>query len=129
MRDIKFRVWDGTRMLESWHSFYINSDSGVAYECYAGGHGDSGSVEQIVGAKVMQFTGLLDKNGKEIYEGDIWEDADLCNLKGPVVFKECRFIIEWTNGSSGDLHTNVTTGKRGKIIGNIYQNPDLLTEL
>jgi len=74
-------------------------------------------------AEIMQFTGLHDKNGKEIYEGDIWIDDGLI---GQVIFTECRFKILWANCSSGDLHTNVTTSLFGKIIGNIYENPELL---
>jgi hypothetical protein len=79
---------------------------------------------EVIPETVGQFTGMYDKNGKEIYEGDIWFDD---GIAGEVIFDECKFKIKWGNGSKGDLHTNVTTSLIGKVIGNIYENPELLT--
>ena len=71
--------------------------------------------------ELMQYTGLHDKNGKEIYEGDIVdnddyiEDAHCCNNLGKtaVEFKDGCFV-----GMIGEIV---------EIIGNIYENPKLLT--
>jgi uncharacterized phage protein (TIGR01671 family) len=79
--------------------------------------------------EIMQYTGLKDKNGKEIYEGDI--------LKG--YGKEItRYVVAFTNGSFdlyhnfgrwGLLHRMYELDMRDmppEIIGNIHENPDLL---
>lgn len=64
---------------------------------------------------IMQFTGLHDRNGKEIYEGDILFQDDYRHLK-PI------FSVSWDEEEAGFFP--FTTGY--KIIGNIYENPELL---
>jgi uncharacterized phage protein (TIGR01671 family) len=64
----------------------------------------------------MQYTGLKDKNGKEIYEGDIieWETSKE---------KTDRMEIHWVERHQGYLpFINGTS----KVIGNIYENPELI---
>lgn len=80
---------------------------------------------------VMQFTGLLDKNGKEIYEGDILK----CVAKMPeregqifnnvVYWLKYRFRLK-NNRFSADLTPNRIYNASAEIIGDIYQNPNLL---
>ncbi len=66
---------------------------------------------------VIQFTGLLDKHGKEIYEGDILKNSYRAELT----------IVKWR-----DLEAQYSIGGYQKetveIIGNIYENPELLTK-
>ena len=67
---------------------------------------------------VDQFTGLLDKNGKEIYEGDIVKMPELCL----VVYKDAGFILE-----SISLKTEWNTDYHLKeVIGNVFETPELL---
>lgn len=66
-----------------------------------------------------RFTGLLDKNGKEIFEGDILQDTFCPLVRAPVYFQNAKF--QWNGGEGyGEISSNV------EVIGNIYQNPDLL---
>lgn len=70
---------------------------------------------------LMQSTGLKDKNGVEIFEGDIgWDDHQ--EVHGQVIFENGAFKYEWDNISE-DLF-EVTDDI--EIVGNIYENPELL---
>jgi len=73
-------------------------------------------IAHIVDPKTVgQLTGLKDKNGKEIFEGDI------CNDNGVVRFIGGRYLIMYPDGKFEDL-----IGDEDEIIGNIYENKDLL---
>ena len=84
--------------------------------------------------KLMQFTGLKDKNGKEIYEGDIvkyykWEDNyDIADIK----FGDCEINHEYgcwgyyRNNKHKDI-LELGREKDYEVIGNIYENPELTT--
>lgn len=75
--------------------------------------------------EIMQFTGLLDKNGKEIYEGDIVKHNRF-GVKGD------NDIIQYDSESASFLITNgprrliLRTDSDCAVIGNIYENPELL---
>jgi uncharacterized phage protein (TIGR01671 family) len=82
-----------------------------------------------------QFTGLHDKNGKEIYEGDIIQSV---NTKGVIEYGKGKFGINWDYGADkqtmlgawgqvDNLRTMDDDYNSGVVvIGNIYQNPELL---
>lgn len=83
---------------------------------------------------IGQYTGLKDKNGKRIFEGDIVRysvivrDCLLYQGTLKVVFERGSFCIEETD--SGDTHTlyNNAAGVELEVIGNIHDNPELLEE-
>ena len=76
-----------------------------------------------------RFTGLYDKNKKEIYGGDIvdgrgWEN-EYIRFKEPVIWEHTGWYIGWKNKKFHDI-TSLDACKDLKIIGNIYENQKLL---
>lgn len=128
-RIIKFRAWDkyNKRMINR-----IEEDGEYAI-CFNGEircikHGETPfNITLPQGLELQQYTGLTDKNGVEIYEGDIckngdWEEnANAYNYRIEVVeyidkeacFRGWNFNID---------------GMTCEVVGNIYENPDLLNK-
>lgn len=138
MREIKFRAWiesqnymaiQGTPDLETLKSFMFH-------------YGDE--------KNLMQFTGLIDKNGKEVYEGDIikWKETRFWNkeqeekgvamprfFKSAVVYDDAEFLVSSTQEFDTplccffikeDVHNQFDY--KAEVIGNIYENPELLNQ-
>lgn len=92
-------------------------------------------IEQLDNIAVMQYTGLKDKLGKEIYEGDILELGiknyfDSVNYdKGYVYYKNeyTQFRIQRIGKEYKTFSSELDEGRDVKIIGNVFDNPSLLT--
>ena len=81
---------------------------------------------EVIPETVGQYTGLTDKNGKKIFEGDIVEGADFTvedGGYGVVSFDEGAFEVNGNN-ICGTFHENYW-GKEFEVIGNIHDNPEL----
>jgi len=112
MREIKFRAWNklAKKMaVIDMLDFMLDS-----YRAHAGKFSGSGRLADI---ELMQFTGLKDRDGKEIYEGDI-VDFQTFDAKGIVTYVAPRFLA-----SGHELQ-----GYEVEVIGNIYGNPELRPE-
>ena len=120
MREIKFRVWDKINK-DMFNVESINFQERRVYK-------DTVSYRKFEDIDLMQYTGLKDKNNKEIYEGDIlFESFGERNYK--VVFKNGSFRTEFEgyfDEYSFDLIDVVLD--LCEIIGNIYENPELMEE-
>lgn len=116
MREIKFRAWDN--VLKCF-------DSTVAANLLMQLHDEDEDLDEEYGKRffLMQFTGLHDKNGKEIYEGDFVKH-DAWNYPFKVVFNQhkARFVCELKSGL-----TQYIDYQRIEVMGNIYENPELVT--
>ena len=124
MREIKFRAWDiNEKKMRYMGDSYVGD-----FHCFWRWHSRYAS-------ELMQYTGLKDKNGKEIYEGDI---LLINGKKGVVGFRDGSFIslYDWeelkgtyVNGSMWKGKELITTfDSNREVIGNIYKNPELLKE-
>ncbi|WP_088825678.1 YopX family protein [Listeria goaensis] len=123
MREIEFRVWhDKSGTLQTVKELTFDDGGHLGYLESRDEHGKAhGFYPCIDSIELMQYTGLHDKNGKKIFEGDIgWDDYSEC--WGVVIFDEGKFIYEWKNVAE-DLW-EVTDDI--EIRGNKWQNPELL---
>ncbi|BDR81041.1 YopX family protein [Clostridium tetani] len=114
-REINFRAWDISPYYDEedkkHEMIYFNLEETRIIENL--------SLESVV----MQYTGLKDKTGKEIYDGDIYHMGDK-NIRYVVVWNDTRLIGKQL-GSNSYAGLSYWQDKI-EIIGNIYENPELL---
>ncbi len=130
MREIKFRAWDSKNdIMRDWD--YIRTEWTLTIL-----NGDHNT-------EIMQYTGLKDKNSKEVFEGDVFEwrpkKGDTCIQSNfdPLPLRKVVYWntedAEWNmkNYEMEPCHSGFTFSKKNletmaEIIGNIHENPELL---
>ncbi len=142
MREIKFRAWDNELKEMDYNPMIPTAP-------YAEDESLNESINFLNSGRsiLMQYTGLKDKNGKEIYEGDIlkWNVNKLIHrnsidfnttLDSPpdnystyvskIIFENGAFKACTDKNSKTLLHGDIPRNEIGEVIGNIYKNPELL---
>jgi uncharacterized phage protein (TIGR01671 family) len=126
-RPIKFRAWDkeGKYWIPA-EDILISANGVVSIDMHNYGELKEYSSDEII---LTQFTGVLDKNGKEIWEGDvckvqIWYGELYSIAKLPIIFRNGIFGYELYEGS-GDWEMMTLDGHE-EIIGNRFEHPHLL---
>lgn len=122
MREIKFRAWN-----EKLKCMHVTDSVSLCIDgeiCYLDTDGEwvADMANRIT---LMQYTGLKDKNGTEIYEGDIVKTK----YNNAVLIKWIKTGFYPCRQGKTDQYNKVTNWNcvtRGEVIGNIYENPELL---
>ena len=127
MREIKFRAWDG-RERRMVGPFDLEE-----YAADQDGEGDMGEFPAALEPNpfvehgiLLQFTGLKDKNGVEIYEGDILRHQHRYGTHWQRV--EWGTIDGEQEDSIGFVHVDPQCVKDAEVMGNIYENPHLMED-
>ena len=144
-REIKFRAWSTRDKL--WCGAFSIHKSGLFSEminahieepqhiAIADAHWQDLSKENPDGIILMQFTGLKDKNGKEIYEGDVVRVGEFENDSDSSIHQVKWFgeegypafdLVKW--GGEANALSEISQGDNFEceVIGNVYENPELL---
>ena len=127
MREIKFRAWLKHRkeIVDVEGIYFMNKVVHYIYNDYKNNEQEI-IADFFENIELMEYTGLKDKNDKEIYEGDILSDG---NDEKPykIIFENGSFRAEFEGDfeeHSFDLIDVVAQGC--EVVGNIYENPELL---
>lgn len=142
-REIKFRAWD----IDSSEMIYTDMDKGrndFFFDFTDGKLNLMCPVEddfaELRKANIMQYTGLKDKNGKEIYEGDVLSKSNECQVRYSVRFDSKNLAFTSSCWRLDDDENNETFWKciysdhsisgaltyENLVIGNIFETPELL---
>lgn len=139
-REIKFRIWNGMEMVYDvtvgrFGVFYVNPENGDGLNPQNTASLTVNTTKYHEGTPLMQFTGLQDKNGVDIYEGDIlserWKVEVYQHDKG-------TFMVAFHTNPKGNnpmilkkyLDSRLIAGDDEAlyVVGNIHDNPELLTK-
>jgi uncharacterized phage protein (TIGR01671 family) len=127
-RELKFRIWNGVQFVTQSDT-YIKTCDGSLWDYYKDFGGTFTSNERLWSATgtIQQFTGLLDKNGIDIYEGDVLKCKGFDGWFDTVGFYY-NVTVKYNTVESGDSHIAgfAYIPMDREVIGNIFENSELL---
>jgi uncharacterized phage protein (TIGR01671 family) len=129
-REIKFRAWDKTN--KCWLLGYEYPNLGgfsIVGECVLMGEFEAlfHPLTRINEIEIMQFTGLLDKQGKEVYEGDIVHHLKYGgNYQVSYSQENTGYDLENPSRKLAPMHLCSRCQENIEVIGNIHETPELL---
>lgn len=118
-REIKFRIWADNKFYNKCLVGNTNNTNDEKWTCPMVWLEKQKEWVHCDNGIICQYTGLHDKNGKEIYEGDIVQQFDI-KENGIIEYKYGQFGINCLD-MFWDIHPT-----KLEVIGNIYDNPELL---
>lgn len=124
MREIKFRAWDNFFKQMYYFDFENNIEVRSGHLWIV--HEEGAISSKSPSIKIMQYTGLKDRNDKEIYVGDLVAVADYANWEGlyKIIWDEIN-LMYMLEDAYGDKE-KMCEFEHYLIKGNIYENPELL---
>lgn len=142
---IKFRLWDTLKKEMIFEGFHVFGEVTLfgAIGLYAfETKGERTSLERYNDFRIMQFTGCTDKNGREIYEGDLLKcrfpnydyDEDQ-NADVPMWIEKVSYVVRknrgwWVHGEGfGWEGEGLWKWENSEIVGSVFANPELVTEI
>jgi len=121
-REIRFRAWD-TIQKKMWYDGFDITPQGKIFHTY-------GIYSNVVGLQLEQYTGLQDRQGVEIYEGDVvlvpdWQEF---GVDAYCAVRWDEDLPGWSIASTDNDSTPLQRAERFGEAGNIHQNPELVKE-
>jgi uncharacterized phage protein (TIGR01671 family) len=123
-REIKFRAWNPDDNRMEYPLVFATCNDGVFKPLISCVDGNRAYKDY----PIMQSTGLKDKNGKDVYEGDIISSKQWNPREYKVIFEDGEFCFVSIKGVEKPYTNPIHYVENFSVIGNIYENPELLSE-